>query len=513
MRTASPWRAALAAAALIVAPRFARAQAAAPQQSPVRLTLAEAIRRATENGEEVRQARSSVDLAHSQVVQARADALPQVKFGLTYQRTFASPFQQSSTGPGLPPFAPDTNAALDARIKYLEDEYPNMLPRGIAGLFAGTPFGRVNTWTGNMTVSQLLFQGGKVGSGMRGARAYERASAAQLDETRGDIVYRTRQAYLNALYADRLVSIADGGKALSEEQLHRVELNQRVGGAADYDLLRAQVEVANQEPQVIAARNERDIAFLQLRQLVNIPPDVPIELDAGNLVASSDSLVEVDWNAISTAIEARSSVAVAEANLEVRRQAVSFYKGDMWPALRFNLYMGTQAYPNGFVPQQWRRDWNASFTLSFPLFEGFRTRAQIDGARAELQQAEAQLSQTREQVTLEVERARAELVRARALLDARRQTVAWATRAQHLASVRFANGIATPLEVSDARLAMQQAQVNEAQATRDYLLGIAAMEKALGRPVPLRLVERRADAGGPTDRRTDGQTTTRVSGQ
>jgi outer membrane protein TolC len=51
--------------------------------------------------------------------------------------------------------------------------------------------------------------------------------------------------------------------------------------------------------------------------------------------------------------------------------------------------------------------------------------------------------------------------------------------------VRYANGIATALEVSDARLALQQASVNEAQATRDYLLAIAALERALGRPVPL----------------------------
>ena len=85
----------------------------------------------------------------------------------------------------------------------------------------------------------------------------------------------------------------------------------------------------------------------------------------------------------------------------------------------------------------------------------------------------------------EIEHARAEIVGARALVAARRETVGQATRAQHLASVRYANGIATALAVSDARLAPQQASVNEAQATRDYLLAIAALERALGRPVPL----------------------------
>ncbi|MDO8665813.1 MAG: TolC family protein, partial [Gemmatimonadales bacterium] len=63
-----------------------------------------------------------------------------------------------------------------------------------------------------------------------------------------------------------------------------------------------------------------------------------------------------------------------------------------------------------------------------------------------------------------------------------------------LASVRYANGIAVALEVSDARLAMQQSRVNEAQATRDYLLAIAGLERALGRTVPVQTGDRRAEA-------------------
>jgi outer membrane protein TolC len=470
------------------------------QQQPLRLTLPEAVRRATERGEEVRLAQSTVTDAHSQVVQARADAMPQVRLGLSYQRTFASPFRSSTSGPSLPPFAPDTTLPVDQRVKYLEDEYPNSVQRGIGGLFANSSFGAENTWTGNMTVSQLLFQGNKVGAGLRGARAFERGAREQLEETRQDIIYRTRQAYLNALYAERLVAIAEGGKVLSEEQLRRVELNQRVGGAADYDLLRAQVEAANQEPVVIAARNDRDIAMLQLRSLVNVPLETAIELDRG-VLAFADTM-EVDWEAIGSLAATRAAIAVAEANVEVRRQAVTYFRGEMWPALRANLYLGAQAYPNGFTPQTWRNDWNASMTVSWPIFEGFRTRGQISQARARLDQAELQLSQQREAVSLEVDRARAELLRARALYSARRQTVAQATRAQYLASVRFANGISTPLEVSDSRLALQQAQVNEAQATRDYLVGMAAMEKALGRPVPVRAAERRAQGSGVKDQRS-----------
>ncbi len=458
----------------------------AQEPATVRLTMQDAIRRALAQGEEVGQARASLDQARAQVLQARADALPQIRTGITYQRVFASPFVGGNTGPALAPFSPDTTASDAARIRYLENEYGNMLPRGIADLFRATPFGRENTWTGTLTLTQTLFQGGKVGAGLSGARAYERAAQASLAETQADVVFRTRAAYLGAVYAQRLVQIAEGTRDLSSEQLHRVELNHRVGSSADYDLLRAQVDLANQEPAVLEARNGRDIAMLQLRQLVNVPANTALELDA-DIIGASATIPEVDFDRLSADLHARAAIASAEAAVDFRRQAVRFYQGDMWPALKLTVNMGAQMYPTGVTPNgDIRKDWNASLGLSWSLFDGFRTRGQVAQARAELSAAQLTLAQTRETAALDVERARADLVRTRSLLDARQQTVTWATRAEHLATVRFTNGITTALEVSDARHALEQAQVYEASATRDYLLALAAMERAIGTPVPVK---------------------------
>jgi outer membrane protein TolC len=490
-------RAVCIAAALALGAGLPPVRLVAQAPAPIHLTMQDAVRRAVERGEEVGLAQVAVSQAHSQVITARADALPQIRATLNYQRTIFSPFTGgSSSGPVLPPFAPDTTLTVNDRLRYLENEYPNMLDRQIGKLFSSTPFGRPNTYTTSLQLTQTLFQAGKVGAALQGAHAFESAARSQLEETRQDITYRTRAAYLNALYAERLAAIAASGRDLSAEQLRRVELSHRVGNSADYDLLRAQVETANQEPLVVQSRNDRDIALLQLRQLVNIPVDVPIELDA-SVIAASNGLPEVDFDALRSDVEARAAIAAAQSNVEFRRQAVRFFHGDYFPALKLTVNIGAQQYPSGFAPNgTWAKDWNATLGLSWQLFDGFRTRGQIESARAELSRAELQLAQTRESASLDVERARADVARARALVDARQQTVTQATRAQHLASVRYANGIATPLEVSDARLAMQQSQVNEAQATRDYLLSLAALERALGRPAPLKSVQQRAEGPG-----------------
>jgi outer membrane protein TolC len=109
----------------------------------------------------------------------------------------------------------------------------------------------------------------------------------------------------------------------------------------------------------------------------------------------------------------------------------------------------------------------------------------VEQARAELSRAQAQRDQLYREVDLQVAQARAEVDRARALLAARRQTVRQGQRALHLAGVRYTNGMATQLDVSDARVAALQAEVNEVQATRDYFVALAQLERALGRPVPV----------------------------
>lgn len=454
---------------------------------PLRLTMEDAVRRALETSDEIHVAQAGVRQARGQVTQAWASALPEVRGSLTYQRTFASVFSGSgSAGPPIRPYLPDTTASLSDRIRYLEEEDTLILSRGIGQLFSSLPFGRANTYVAAITVNQTLFQGGKVGAGIKGAHAFERAAQATLDDTREDLTHRVKLAYLNALFARRMVEITEATQAQVNEHLRTVTVNHRVGATGDYDLLRSQVEAANQEPQVLAARNSQETALLELKRLANVPVPQELELTTAALT-DADSLPEVEFAALDAETPDRSSIEAAEANAEFRRQAVRVYRGDAFPLLKFTMSYGGQAYPAGTFPRyaEFRKDWNATISLSMPLFDGFRNHGIVEQARAEVMRAEAQAAQAHEGVAIQVAQARSEMERARALVSARRQTVSQATRAYHLADVRYTNGIASSIEVSDARLALQQSRVNEAQSTRDYLVAMAGLERALGRPVPL----------------------------
>ena len=81
-------------------------------------------------------------------------------------------------------------------------------------------------------------------------------------------------------------------------------------------------------------------------------------------------------------------------------------------------------------------------------------------------------------------RTRSELRRAIAAYDARQQTVAEAAEAYQLAELRFARGLSTQLEVSDAQLSMLNAQSGAVRSVYDLYLAAADLARALGQPVP-----------------------------
>jgi len=439
---------------------FLLATAPAAAQTPtdtLRLTLDQAVQRALDRSFAMRLARADVLEADGQVREALSAALPQVTGTLTYTRQFASIYQ------GLG--STDTSS--------------------LGSLFKNTPFGAPNAWNFQLQATQVLWSGGKVGSGLAAARTVRTVATLGQSETAADVAFQVKQAYWNAALQSRLLEIATQNLDQAQRQLHQVQLFHQAGTRAEYDLLRAQVDAANQEPAVVAARNDYDLAVLELKRLLDLPADAPLDLatplespEATIPVLATDSLGGPD----------RPALAAADATVRQQQELLKVARADRWPMLSLATTYNEQAFPQSAFPStldQFRRGWNGEVKLSFPIFTGFRTSARVEQARAAVQRAEAQRDQVNKQIELDVARAKAEVARAQALLVARRETVRQADRALHIAGVRYTNGIATQLEVSDARVAAQQSQVNEVQATRDYVVALARLERALGRTVPV----------------------------
>ena len=436
-------------------------------QDTLRLSLPDAVTLALRDADEVKRAYADVAITEAQVTTSRASALPQLRLVGTYNHVFAN-----------------------ARARAVNQV-----------------FNQPNTYNVNANLSQTLFQGGREFASWRAAKRVREASRLTAGETRAEVAVGVLRAYLAASLAERFEHIRTENLVLASQRVEQSQQLFTAGRVARYDVLRSRVERANLEPLVIQAQNDREIALLDLRRRLNLPPEAPIRLTT-TIDSTSVPLILAAAAQGDADGSDRASVRAAELTVRARRDAISVARADWLPTVSVFFQSGVQAFPqSGFPPGRgetaprfcpdgspadracqnggWFGDRTMGVNFSWPLFDGLRAKGAMDLAQAQLAVAEIALAQEREAVSLEIARARAELTRSRAVFAARRQTVMEADETFRLASLRYSRGIGTSLEVSDSQLQLLISQTDEAQSAVDLYLAAAELARALGRPIPL----------------------------
>ena len=437
----------------------AHAAAPAPAIAPtdtLHLTLAQAVDRALSSSNEMRVAEAGIGAAEGRVKEVMAEALPQITGTASYNRKLDSIFRGVADS--------DTS--------------------GLGDIFANSPFGAANAWTMDLTASQLLWSGGRVGAGLAAARAVRQSVRNDRDQTSDDVSLLVQAAYWDVLYAREVQRIAENTLEQARARERQAILYRQQGVRSEYDQLQAQVDAANQEPAVVAARSNAEVTLNRLRRALNLPLTQPLVLESSLRFQDSTVLVPADSHADAAA---RPALKSAEETVKAREALLRVEKSARWPQLVAQATVSHQAFPaDGWpVQDQFQRSMDAMLKLEWPLFQGFRTFGGVQRATYELRAAEAQRDAMRITADLELAQATLGVEEAVATLVARRGTAKLAERAHHLADVRWRNGMGTQLEVSDALLRMQDAQVNEVQALKDYRLSLARLQRAAGQPVPL----------------------------
>ncbi|HEX6036815.1 TolC family protein [Longimicrobium sp.] len=479
------WTLAVALAAGTPAALAAQVPAAGPvaaRGDSVSLSLDEAVARALGQSEEIRLARSQVELAETQVREARAGVFPQVNAQLGYTRTFASQFQGGGgfTLPDSLRFEPDSNASLEERVRYLEQNAPLAGLGGLGSLFGNLPFGQENAYQATLTGSQLLYSGGRTGAALRIARDYREVARLTLTEQSADIELQVREAYVRALLAQELASSAQQALEQAEAFLAQERLRLGAGRASELEVLRAEVSRDNLRPQLVQAQNAAQLASLDLKRLVDITLGAPLRLTTPLDVPTAQALAQPAIEA--EAVSRRASVAAAERQVSIAEQNIRIARGAFLPSVSLNMNYGRVLFPSSpfDLSGDWRTDWTGGLTVQVPLFSGGQRAAQLQRARVQAEQARLQLSQLREGVQLQYEQAAGERERARTAIAARQTTVQAAQRVYDLTVLRYQQGLATQLEVSQARLELLQARTNLAQAVSDFLIADAGVVRAVG---------------------------------
>jgi outer membrane protein TolC len=460
------------------------------------LSLDDALRLALPASEAVGLARQAVRRARGEEKKAKSEFYPQLNGAASYTRTLKSQFSRSggsgtadSTAPtSCRRFVPDPSQPVGTRLDSLESALNCITGLNPFAAFGSLPFGQKNQYRLGLDASQVLFAGGRVRAQSRAAQAATRSAEIGLTAQEAQLTLDVTRAYYDAALADRLLLIARGTLMLADSTYGQTRLAREVGAQPEFDVLRAEVTRDNQRTAVIQRESDREIAFLRLKQLLNLPLEQPLVLTTAvedSTLPAVPALDSLAARATDTVTGGRAPVRQAEQSVEEQKQRLRVARAERYPSVTLSSGFARLGYPSDVLPSwsDFVTDWTVGLTVKVPLFTGGRIGGNVQSAGATAEDARLRLRQVRERTAVDTRTALERLRAATAAWTASQGTVAQAERAYAIATIRFREGISTQTELADSRLLLEQARVNRATAGRD--LQIAQVRVALLPDLPL----------------------------
>lgn len=409
------------------------------------LTLDKAVEIAMKNNRDILLSREGRNRAGQQIREARSGALPKVELNGSYTRTLKKPFLFFEVDGEVVKFSP----------------------------------GFMNTVSQAVTVTQTLYAGGRTWTAIKIANLYAKSFDEQVKQTEKNVRLQVRESFLGLLLSEEALIISRKSLENAEAHLQNVRELFRNDMASEFDLLRAEVQVANTRPHTLQSENAIVLQKDFLKNLIGIPLSTDIELE-GELSASMLSSEEIH-SASGEALFNRNDYKNLTLIRDAYEQNVKIERGGFFPTLAAVYRYDYQGQSDDWALDKSYRSQNVMLNLSMSIFDGFKTASLMQQAKIDVKETDYQLMKLREGIEIQITQARHSMDDAQKRIDATAMTVEQAQRAYDIARVRFESGQGTQLEIFDSQVALEMAQLNRLQSIYDYEVARVRWENAIGR--------------------------------
>ena len=149
------------------------------------------------------------------------------------------------------------------------------------------------------------------------------------------------------------------------------------------------------------------------------------------------------------------------------------------PTVNLSLTWGLR---NGYMPnlEVLRGNWNAGVALSYPLFDGFRTRSQLDQAEVNVRLAQMRYDDVKSAVSMEVHQSLVDLRANEEKIRIEEVKVKQAEEALRIADERYAKGLLSTVDLLDSQTSLESSKLNLLQATYNAVISKYNLDKAVG---------------------------------
>lgn len=298
----------------------------------------------------------------------------------------------------------------------------------------------------------------------------------QARSSRVSLISQVKQAFYGVLLAKESLAVMTQVYENAQANYEKTEQRFTVGKASELEKLRAQVNVMNAEPNVSSAENAVLLATWQLKAVMGL--DLQNDIDVvGDLKDYVNELLTPYVREDN--IENNSSLLQFDIQDKMLQSTLRMQKKQYLPTLVANINYNYSAM--GDDELRWFPSSTAAVSLNIPVFDGFQKRFNIKQSKINRDMLATQRQDTERQIRIAIRNYNDKIALCVKNYLAANSTVEIARKSYEISEKMYEVGKATLVELNDAQLALQQAQLTQAQAIYNYMVAKASMDELIGK--------------------------------
>ncbi len=355
----------------------------------------------------------------------------------------------------------------------------------------------------NVNSSFTLFSGLQKINSLRQTQFDLLARKYDYEKLRNDISLNIAAGYLQILFNIELVKNAEAQVKITNLQIERTKKQVEAGTVARGNLLDIEAQGASEEANLVSAKNRLTLAYLDLKQMLDLKSSDQFDIEKPELKVELDSKEILPPQAIfDKAVTIMPEIKGAEIKLKSAEKNVAVSKGARFPTLTMNGGYGTNysdQIKKSYDPtspdfglkksywDQWvdNRNFTLDFRLSIPIFNGYRASTMVKQAKINMENINYNLELEKLQLRKRVEQAYADALAAYQTYIARKKQLESLEESFKYTEEKFNVGMVNATDYNLSKIRLSTAQSDLASAKYDYIFKSVILNFYLGKPISL----------------------------
>ncbi|MEG1580818.1 MAG: TolC family protein [Bacteroidaceae bacterium] len=320
-----------------------------------------------------------------------------------------------------------------------------------------------------------LFTGFRIPNQIALARLDLEASIEDLKKAREDLALQVTQSYMEVLFQQELIGVAQSQLILSRLQAERIQKMLANGKAAEPDLAEARALVAQEKSTLTQAKGSFKLTLLALSQLLELASPDSLVLASPMLITPTvyhDTPEEI----FSIAVTERPSIKANQIRLKGMERNIKIARSGYYPSLSFGAGIGTNYYKtSGYQGDAFHRQLSnnlnehIALNLNIPIFNRFETRNAIRRARLNYEMQNLELTATKKSLYKEIQQAYYNTMIAEEQYNSSKFSEQAAQLSFEFVAKKYENGKASATEYAAAKAKQTKAISDRLQAQYSYV--------------------------------------------